>query len=191
MCISVSNYVCFTLSPGLSNGLQAEPGGRAWSLESRLGFAAPWIVQTCADTVCSLMGCGKSSGACSASSARWCSSLMPTPVSQPWPHQSRQFLLCCWPQPQHGVQMGPPVAPGWIYEMLQLLQENITQDVTAAAPVKAITGSSRMTLFQICLVSASKESQVSGSAQQYKSLPSLLPCPLPSLSRSSLPPSSM
>lgn len=58
---------------------------------------------------------------------------------------------CCWPQQQHGVQLGPPATPGWVYEMLQLHRENMTQDGTAAGPVLAIADSSRISLFQICL----------------------------------------
>lgn len=78
-----------------------------------------------------------------------------------------QVLLCWWPQPQQGVQTGPPAIPGWICNVLQLHQEDPTQDTTA--------GSSGMSLFQVCLMSASKEPQVSRSRQegkkQYKRLP--------------------
>lgn len=86
-----------------------------------------------------------------------------------------QFLLCCWPQPQHGVQLGPPATPGWVYKILQPHQENITLDGTAAGPVLVIADPARMSLFQVCLVSASKESQVSGSAQEDKQPQKLLP----------------
>lgn len=70
VCISVSDFVWFTVLPGLSNRLQAEPAGRSQSVQARLDFAAPWMVHTRADTVCSLMGSTTSSGAHNASSAR-------------------------------------------------------------------------------------------------------------------------
>lgn len=80
-----------------------------------------------------------------------------------------QVPLCWWPQQQQGVETGPPAIPGWIYKVLQLHQGDSTQDATA--------GFSGMSLFHVCLMSASKEPQVSRSRLEGKKQYKLLPFP--------------
>jgi len=59
VCISISDLVWFTVLPGLSNRLQAEPAGRSWLVQARLDFAAPQTVHTHTDTVCFRMEAGQ------------------------------------------------------------------------------------------------------------------------------------